>query len=929
MKVARDKASRFARKNIGKLIAAGLLAASLSACSGKTADEHIQQAQVFLEQGDTAAAIVELKSAVQQNPRMAQARYELGKVYIAQKDFESAEKELSRALELGHPPGEVIPFLSEAYQRTGSNVALAQLEVDEENLTSVERLEVGYRKLQSLIRLEKNGEARVLIDELSSIDSSSVYKGLIETHRDILDRDYDDALEKAILLQERAPLNRDVLAFTARLHMLNGQQEEAAAIYEEYVGVATEDLESKFALANMLVEQGKLENAEVYVDELMQVSDTNPLLNQLKGIIRAADEDYENALSFSEKAIQFGATDPRVRLVSGFAAYQLGEFEKAVMHLGEVASFLPDGHPGLRILAASQLQSDMGTDASEVLTRIGDIGASDASLFSRAGYELIQEGNLEEAKKVIEQAEKISETADDLTRLGILKLSVNNVEGLINLQQAVNKAPESVTARTTLASAYLGTNQLERAMNLAKDWQAESPTAPEGYVLESEVLQRQENFDEALAVLNKAKEFAADSPPILVSSIRLQLRQGNTDDALVNTEKLLEVDPSNNVGLASFYAIKAEQGQAAEGLARLQTAFQADTSNQALALITGRAALASGQIAASLEALETIEPDRAAPNQYWMLKGTALLRANQMDAAEKHYQQWAEFFPKQENAALGQLLIMDVKRDYEKGLDIAIDFLRGKDNLQVKFLQSYFYIMTGDAENAQATLDSIEEQYKPLPFLRGVQARVLLAQGRADEAVDDALVSYEQNTRTDNLFVAVQALQLSGQEQASFELLQKHTEQFPRDVRAKMVLAERMISRDTPSAIGMYKEMLELTPNNFVVLNNLAYLQMEAGNLEEAAGYAERAFEIQPDNIATADTYAQVLVRQGNIEEAMEAYNNIMSDDIENEEIILNYIEVLLKNGSPVAASRRLEERQFTLDVSKERIEALKREYDL
>ncbi|WP_371196183.1 XrtA/PEP-CTERM system TPR-repeat protein PrsT [Glaciecola sp. SC05] len=919
----------FSRKRLIKLVGAGAIAISLMACSGKTVDEHIQQAQVFVEQGDNSAAIIELKSAVQQEPRSGLARFELGKVYIAQKDFESAEKELSRALELGHPAAQVIPLLSEAYQRTGANVALADLEFDAQSLTTVERLEIGYRKLQSFLQLEKNGEARILIDQMSTLDSSSVYKGLIEAHRDVLDNDYKSALEQAKVLIERAPLNRDVLSFTARLYMLNGEEQEAANIYESYISVASDDIESKFALANMLVQQGENERAEVYVDELMQLSDTNPLLNQLKGIIRAASNDYQNALSFSEKAIQFGQSDPRARLVAGFAAFQLGEFEKAVGHLSIVAPLLPDGHPGLRILAASQLQSDMGTEANEVLPRIGELSNRDASLFSRAGYELLQEGNIDAARAVIEQAEKISETADDLTRLGILKLSVNNIEGLINLEAAVDKAPESVTAKSTLASAYLGTGQLDKAIELAREWQQSNPQEAEGYLLEAEVLQRQENYAGAQSLLEQVSAFAPDSTPLLISKIRLNLRQQKVGEALLVTNQLLSIEPNNVIGLASLFAIKLEEGKQKEAIDRIQKSFNEDKSNQAVALLLARAALADNQPKLSIQALDSIKPDRSAANQFWAIKGFALLRDNQNDAAEKHYQKWAEVFPSQENAIIGQLLILDAKREYEKGLDLTTDFLARKQNLQISFLQSYFYAMAGDASGAKATLESIDDQYSALPFLRGVEARVALLENRPEDAVDDALVSYDENKKTDNLFVLVQALERTGQMQRSFDAIAAHSQEFPDDMRAKLLLAERQIESDSSQAIASYRQMLEKAPNNFVVLNNLAYLLMEQGDLVNAAQFAERAYEIEPSNVATVDTYAQVLIKQGKTEDAVEAYNKVMNDKVTNEEIILNYIDALLRNGSTVIAKRRLEARTFTNPASLERISALKQEFGI
>jgi predicted Zn-dependent protease len=160
-------------------------------------------------------------------------------------------------------------------------------------------------------------------------------------------------------------------------------------------------------------------------------------------------------------------------------------------------------------------------------------------------------------------------------------------------------------------------------------------------------------------------------------------------------------------------------------------------------------------------------------------------------------------------------------------------------------------------------------------------------------------------------------------------VIKTHTETFPNDMSSKLLLAERQISSDTQQAIATYREMLERTPDNFVVLNNLAYLLMEEGDIAGAEGFAKKAYEIQPSNVATVDTYAQVLMRLGKVEDAVEAYNAVMSKDVSNEEIVLNYIDALLRNGSTVIAKRRLESREFAAPDSLERIEALKQEFSL
>ncbi|MGB3726336.1 MAG: XrtA/PEP-CTERM system TPR-repeat protein PrsT [Glaciecola sp.] len=919
--------AKYPSSSMRNTLLALVVAAGLSGCAEKTPEEFVAEAQTFIEQGDNNAAVVALKNAIQKQPRNADYRFMLGRLYVEQKNFESAEKELSRALELGYAPSETIPLLSQALQRTGANVALADIDTANVELSPEQTLEVGFRKLQSLMQLNKTLEAKSLITDLLIINADTVYADLVQGYRLVQDRQFEEALTLAKAAYEQAPENRDVLNFTARLYMINNMPSEAANIYEDYIKVAPEDLESKFSLASMLVEQREVARAEVYIDELLAISQSNPLLNQLKGVVRAADEDYENAKLYSEKAIAAGRPDPTLRLVAGLSSYQLNDFEAAVGHLSLIASLLPDNHPGLRILAASQLQANMGDDANEILGRINDVSQDDATLFSKAGYELIRSGNTQAAKQIIEQADKISESAEDLTRLGILKLSINDIEGLVDLESAVSKAPESARAKTTLASAYLSTDQFDKAMALAKEWQQESSEDVEAYLLEAEVLMRQQKYAAAAEVLSTATNINDNSTLVDVSKIRLDLRMQNYDEALAKTTELLDKEPSNLSALASFVALQNQRGNSEAALQRVNKALVDAPDNTSIKLLNARVNLAFNKLPEAISALSTITPDRSAPMPYWPLQGMALLRNNAVDEALSHYQTWASLYPNQQNSVVGQLVIHDAKREYEKGAQVAQDYLSQRSSPEVNIMLSYFKVMSGDVESAKRIYDGIPSDYMALPFLRGVKARIAIREGRAAEVVEDALVAYDANKNTNNLVVLTSTLEAAGQRDAAFKAISSHVEARPNDMAAVMMLAERQLATKPADAIASYEKVLAVLPDNFVVLNNIAYLEMQAGNLERASEYGGRAYEMQPDNAATADTYAQILIRQGKLEDAVKTYNRVMTDDVKNEEIFLNYLEALWMNGNGILAERRMDDLPLSQAGSIARLNELKAKY--
>lgn len=917
---------------IKKISIAAILLASLiglSGCQQKTSEEHIAAAKEFVVSGDPQAAIVELKNAIQLDPTQAEARFELGSVYLEQKNYLAAEKELNRAMELGYSASKTIPLLARAYQRTGANTALENIDYNMQGLTTVEKAEVGYFKAQSLAQLNKTDEAKLLINELMLLDTSSVYKGLAEVLSMVLANRNEEALNKAIELQAQAPLNKDILSVTARLYLFNQQPTEAADVYLKYVQAEPEDLETRFALANMLVEQGRTEEAETHVDYLLKVNDQNALLNQLKGIIRAADQDFVNAQSFSEVAINNGRSDPVVRLVAGYAAFQQKDYAAAVGHLSMIATSLPDNHPGLRILAASQLQSGMTTEASEVLKRLDSISAADATLFSSTGYELLQAGEAKKAKVLVDRVAEISETSDDLMRLGVLRLSLNNIDGVLDLESAVAQSPESVTAKTTLATAYLSTNQLEKAQALADEWKQEAGNDFQGYLLAGEVALRKNDLAKAQTEFLSASAIAPDNNKVRMALTGLDIRNEELDAAVLKLDKILSDSPDFLPALTAYFGIKQQQGKADEGLAAVLKQLNKTPNNYDLAILAARMHASELDYDKALGLLKTIKADENAPRQYWPTMGLSLLKSGKINEAEAHYNTWIELEPSNREAALGQLLLLDRQNKYAEGLALTERYLSARDDAQVSVLQSYFYVMSGNSESAKSLISSFNENVQQLPFTRGVTARIKLLEGDAAGAVDDAKVAFEANQNTKNLQVLVMAYDRSDQTEASYALLKEYATENPESLSALMLLAEKEMQKDKKSAVAQYKQALTLNENNFVVLNNLAYLLMEENKLAEAYAFAKRAYDLSPDNAATVDTYAQILVRQNKNEEALDAYNGVMNSDVKNEEIVLNFIETLLLNGNEVIAKRRLESRQFTLPESNARLAELKAKYNI
>lgn len=910
-------------------LAVMLTSALLSGCSEKSMESHLADARNYASQQQLDAAIVEYKNAIQKAPNAAEPRFELGKLYLQQNNFAAAEKELNKAMDLGHPVSQVIPLLSVAYQQSGAENALAEVDYRAEGMTAVESAEVGFYKLQALMQLGKTEEAQALLADLSTLDTSSVYKGLIDSYVFVLDNDMEGALAATEALREQAPTNKDVLQQLAKIYLQNGEPEKAAEVYGVYVGQFPDDVTSKFAYAALLIEIRDLEKAAPIVNDLLTLNENHPLLNTFKGIIESANENYAKALEHLEIAVQNGRSDQVVRLVAGFSAYQIQDFEAAQRHLTMVASSLPDNHPGLRMLADSMLQLGENDEALEVLARVEGEQGIDAALFSKASYQLLKDGNVVGAKQMVEKSEAVSATAEDLSRLGVLQLSLNDIDGLVNLEEAVEKAPESVTSQATLLRAYIATNQLDKAKVAAKEWHEQSPETAAPLIYLGNIATAEGAYQEAAQYLDKASGLSDAGNEVAYSRANLLVAEGKKENAIAFIRAFIDENPADVQALALWFALAAEKGDGNAVIAHTQTQFSKNKSDLKLRLLLARMYSINGQLDNTMSLLADVEGDESSPQVFWNLKGQTLIATNSVKEATAFFDRWLSFYPQDKNAVLGKLLIVDSQKQFKQGLALTDKVLAKRPDAQLTLLKAYFHSRLGQAKPAWDIINSTTDDVKALPFVRGIIARLHLIEKAPEQAVEHAKAAYDATPNSDNALLLVAALEMSGKKEQAFSFLEKHVGAHNNDVQSAMLLAERQIRSDRKAAIDTYEQVLSKTPDNFVVLNNLAYLAFEDGELKRAEELAKKAVSLQRENADAVDTLAQIYIAKGDKEAALALYEQVSAGPIASDEVYLNHVELLLALDKEALAKRRLASREFSSEAAKQRAENIKQQHGL
>ena len=898
-----------------------------SACSDKSSDEYLNSAKQLIAKNDLQAASIELKNAIKQTPSLAEARFLLGQIYLAQNEFQSAEKELNKALELKYPSEKVLPLLSKSYQMSRSDVALLELPHNEGSLSPEQSAQVGFYKLQAMFRLDKQDQVKALIKEIQLLDTDSVFKQLAFVYSLVIKGQMEAALEQLATMVKQHPQQEDALKLQAILLARNGQLEQAADVYLSYLQLYPSDIEVTFVAARLLVEINRTEQAEPFIDKLLKINENNGLLNQLKGIARYNAKDMANALVFTEKAINATPDDPALRLLAGYSAYQLNDYETAHQHLSLIAQDLPSDHEGLRMLAASQLQLGLSDQAGDTMTALDGLSDNDNALLSSIGLALVQSGDIDKARVILDKSDDLTaKTAEDLTRLGLLKLSLNDVSGIAKLEQALDQKPEQAFTRQTLATAYLTTKQYDKALELAKRWQMQDGEDLQALMLEATVYVHQQKIDNAKQKYQEVLKLDPKYASAHMALAELAIAEKNYSSARERIATILEYHPSHIGALVKNYGFAVADNNQQQALELIKSRQQQQPENKKLTLLLAKAYLYQKQYQQSIDSLSDF-PKENAPQLYWQTLSQAYYLAKQYPELTKLNQQWLAAQPNNKDAVISNLVLLNSQRQYDQALEISSNYLeKDSNNLAVKLFNIHFQLIKGELDSARATFATIDDQAKSSPFAKGLLAQFQLADQQYTDALPNLQAAYQAQPSARNVRLMQFCLRKLGQQQQANDFLTAHVKQHPNDGESLMQYAQLQIANDVDGAIKSYQHALTLNDKNFIALNNLAYFYLERKQLDKAQEYAERALAIRPEMPDVLDTVGRIYLEKKEYAQAVQHLARAANQQDVKEEIYLNYVEALLLNGEKVLAQRKLSQKQFSQPASISKVNALKQQ---
>lgn len=883
--------------NFFKSIVCASVILALSACgNNETSQSHVEQAEKLLTEKQNSSAIIALKNAIKLDVKNAKARFLLGRLYLTSGDGANAEKELERALRLKYDANRALPLLARAYMLTESDDDIFSLEKQAESLTSSSRIKFLAYKTIAALRTDNEKLASEAVELALSLSESDGYSMLASAYLAFAKKNTAHAATLVGRILTATPDNADALMLQGQVAIVEKNYSQAVTSFEKYFALQPSSNKAQLFIADALLKNGQYKKAEAIADSILAKIPNQAFSQYIKAMARFEVKDYKAASQFSDLSLSSGFNSFSLKLVAGASAFHLKNYEQCNLHLSDVIKYLPVDHIARRMLAVSQLQLGLIENISETLGDYASGTQDNTHFLATLSYELMELGAYEKAKELAKYVTDAPEiNAEQNARAGILKLMMNDPSGVENLELALQKNPELISAELALAFASIKSGDIARAEGIATKWLRLHPTKAGGYNLKATIAFAQNKLAEGQKALEQSLVLEPNNVYALTEMVKLANHQKNRDKAKALTEEAIVAHPKSLKVLAQYFEFHKDE----EGLQALIKAQEDNQTNIRYGILLSEALIELKKYKHASEILLGYQPDSKTPKRYWQLM--LISNDNQKDPQDEYLilDKWRKNNPYHIEPVLLLVNYWAANKSPDRALNVLKDsFKQHPNNLMLHLVKMQLLLNSNNASEARILLKDLSSFDFNQDLKAGIEGRILLLERKFSAAVPKLKQQYEAEPSSQNAVFFAYALEGNNQNRAAINVLESYSLEHGVQPRISLSLANLYLSIDDNKAIIEYEKLIKEQPNNIVVLNNLSWLYMEKNLFSQALMYAEKAYSLSAEVPNVVDTYAQVLLKSGKKAKALlkaeQAYQLSKERDVD---IALNFVETLLANS--------------------------------
>jgi tetratricopeptide (TPR) repeat protein len=663
----------------------------------------------------------------------------------------------------------------------------------------------------------------------------------------------------------------------------NGKYREAAIQFGNAVQVDSRFAEAHYQLAQTYL---KLQDPMHAYQELTRTLQLQP--ENYKAQIDISNmfilgNDLNQAKEHIDLLLQKDAEDPQVHETAANLMHVQGDLDGALQEMQKAVALAPSRWEPYVGLANLQIALNQPAAAEGNLRKAIELSPKDiGAQLALANFYQSQRrfGDAEtQFRRAIEVDPKYPEARADLARLYLAQGKNSDAEEF--LKNSKRDFPDNSAGYRMLGDFYFATAQLDKATAEYGTLFQDHPKDPEVKKNYIQLLILKNRLDEAQKLNDEVLKTNGNDDTALIYRGQIQIRQSKGSEAVQTLQKALRNNPDNGIAHYQLGIAFSQMGDLARARGEWQDAVRLRPdmveADRALASV----ALRNHDMSAlEQSATRIIERDPNSPDGY-SLRAAANMNRKQFDRAAEDIRKAIEVAPQSPigYTQLGNLqMVQNHFGEAEKSYAQALDRDTSSPDALAGLMNAYFADKQPDkavaAANAQIAKSGNSSAFYDL------LGTALFNEKKDLKGAETALqksVALDKNN-SDALLKLGQVQVAEGSTDNAIATYQNALKDNPREPSFYILTGELYESKqDWDKAKQSYQKALEISPENPVASNNLAYVMLQTGgNVDVALSLAQTARRADPDNANTADTLGWIFYQKGAYSSAIELFQEAL-----------------------------------------------------
>lgn len=892
-------------RQLGSIITIVVAAAGFSGCDRATEaspDALIDRAREHEQAQDYSAAIIDLKSALQQAPDSLEARWLLASIYLRSGNGGAAEKEIRRSVELGlNAESAAVPMVrSLLLQKKFDEVR----EYSSKTISQIpEDVQPAVLALTGDAYLGKGDVAQAATFYDSSLRANESQPDALVGKARLAARggDVTAAREYLTRVLERDPDFAAAWSVLGDLEFLDRNFEAAEKAYTNALRDPVNELPARSSRSWVYIQTQRFEEAARDIETLRRRVGRHSFIDFSEGLLMLTQQRYEEANNLFEMSLGRDPTYLPALYYAAVTNIHLGKMESARAQLERYGAHDRGNRQVQRLLAAVAIRQGDEAEAETRAKSVLDQSPDDAFMGRILASALFQQGKVDAGVRYLERAAAAQgEDPADHALLGAGYLAQGKLDdGTDELEQALRLDPQASGSVVNLVLAHLRNEEPDKALQVATAYREQSPDDVLANNLLGAVYLVRKEFQLAKAALARVLEATPGNPTANLYLAAMAVEEGATDEARAHYRAILEHHPGHLRALVGLAALDTAEGNEAGARALWQEAIESNPQELSPRFHLARHHLQSQRPEAALELLEPVRSEQARTPAVLALLAQAELGAARYRAAAATLERLRDLKPA--NPAFAVLLAQAYagsgrEKDVRPLLEDTV--AESPTYAPARIALARLAILERDAAKADAQIGAIRAR------LGDDHADVLVLTGALAELREDFDGAVGVYTRlfsgaptSVNLIRLARARSKAGDPAGAVGDLERWTAAHPSDIRALWELAQeyRRVG-DEGGELRAFRSLLEQSPEHIPTLNKLALLAVES-DPTAAVAYAERAYAAAPNVAVVMSTFALALLRAGDVSAALPMIERAVRAEPEDPRLLYRRAQVLEAAG--------------------------------